>query len=75
MSDNNQRIYQSGEQVKIAGTYVITGTEPTATSPLRQSHIKTFQAGDSFPANDGRDVTWWLIQQASAPAMESAAKA
>ena len=75
MSDNYQRIYQSGEQVKIAGTYVVTGTEPTVTSPLRQSHIRTFQAGDSFPADEGRDVTWWLIQRASEAAMESAAKA
>ena len=75
MLDNSQRIYQSGEPVRIAGTYVVTGTEPTATSPLRQAHIREFQVGQHFPATDGREVTWWLVQRAEELAMFTAAKA
>jgi hypothetical protein len=53
---------QSGQAVKVAGTYELVGVQRTVHPNDQRTAHATLHAGEFFPDYEGRAVCWYLIE-------------
>ena len=58
---NHMMIFQSGERVRVAGTYEVVGITHRASTKHhnpRERSVLYFYQDELFPCHDGREVCW-----------------
>ncbi|MEP7284607.1 MAG: hypothetical protein ABI947_02415 [Chloroflexota bacterium] len=63
MAKELKHIYQSGQEVLMAGTYEVVGVDDEETNAKPEATTCDLHAGVLFPDYDGRAVTWRLISK------------
>ena len=64
MTNQNTTIHQSGERVRVAGTYEVVGIPQRSAAKrnsLTEGSVRFLCKDDLFPCHDGRDVCWRLL--------------
>ena len=64
MPEELKNVYQSGQQVFIAGTYEVVGADSNQTVSKPQNATCELRLGNLFPDYKGWEVSWRLISKA-----------
>ena len=63
LSEVSNSVYQSGQEVEIAGYYEIVGDNSRADTNIKRRSLRELRTEELFPNYDGRAVCWYLVSR------------
>ena len=67
LKEFSNSVYQSGQEVEIAGYYEMVGDNSRPDTNLNRRSLHELHTEERFPNYDGRAVCWYLISPINTP--------